>query len=137
MDSKLLGSILLIVGTSIGAGMLALPIVSAQLGFMGSLMLLVACWMVMTLSAFILLEANLWLPHNSNIISMAKATIGPVGQLLAYYVLILRAVVIFFVTCFPLHIYSYLSGFLLFFLQWFLAPLFILASILLITSIVV
>jgi tyrosine-specific transport protein len=91
MHSKLIGSILLIVGSSIGAGMLALPIATAQLGFVGSLVLLFACWFVMTVGAFYILEANLWLPQNSNIISMAKATIGPVGQLIAWanYLLLL------------------------------------------------
>lgn len=91
MDFKLLGSVLLIVGTSIGAGMLALPIVAAQLGFVGSVCMLIACWLLMTVSAFLLLEANLWMPLNSNLISMAKATIGPVGQLIAWvtYLLLL------------------------------------------------
>lgn len=91
MDFKLLGSILLIVGTSIGAGMLALPIATAQLGFLGSLVLLVACWFVMTAGALLILEVNLWLPQNSNLISMARATIGPFGQLIAWatYLLLL------------------------------------------------
>lgn len=91
MDLKLLGSILLIVGTSIGAGMLALPIATAQLGFAGSLILLYACWFVMTVSAFLILEVNLWLPQNSNLISMARATIGPIGQIIAWitYLLLL------------------------------------------------
>ncbi len=84
MDFKLLGSILLIVGTSIGAGMLALPIATAQLGFMGSLILLIVCWMVMTAGAFLILEVTLWLPTNSNMISMAKATLGPIGQIIAW-----------------------------------------------------
>jgi len=91
MDFKLLGSILLIVGTSIGAGMLALPIATAQLGFFGSLILLLICWFVMTAGALLLLEVNLWLPQNSNLISMAKATIGPIGQIVAWitYLLLL------------------------------------------------
>lgn len=91
MDFKLLGCILLIVGTSIGAGMLALPIATAQLGFAGSLLLLFACWFVMTAGALLILEVNLWLPQNSNLISMAKATIGPVGQIIAWatYLLLL------------------------------------------------
>lgn len=91
MDSKLLGSILLIVGTSLGAGMLGLPIVAAQLGFLGSLLLLVSCWFIMTAGAYLILEVNLWLPQNSNLISMAKATIGPLGQVLAWltYLLLL------------------------------------------------
>ena len=91
MDFKLLGSILLIVGTSIGAGMLALPIATAQLGFAGSLLLLFVCWIVMTLGAFLILEVNLWLPQNSNLITMAKITLGPLGQLIAWitYLLLL------------------------------------------------
>lgn len=91
MDFKLLGSILLIVGTSIGAGMLALPIATAQLGFIGSIILLLICWFVMTMGAFLILEVNLWLPQNSNLISMAKVTIGPLGQLVAWitYLLLL------------------------------------------------
>src|SRR3990167_3066784 len=90
-DFKLLGSILLIVGTSIGAGMLALPIATAQLGFVGSLILLFSCWFVMTAGAFLILEVNLWLPQNSNLVSMAKATIGPLGQIISWitYLLLL------------------------------------------------
>ncbi len=91
MTSKVLGSALLIVGTSIGAGMLALPIATAQLGFWGAMGVLGLCWFVMTMSAFYLMEANLWLPMNSNIISMAKVTTGRFGQLAAWitYVLLL------------------------------------------------
>lgn len=91
MDFKLIGSILLIIGTSLGAGMLGLPIATAELGFTGSLVLLIVCWFVMTAGALLLLEVNLWLPHNSNIISMAKATLGPLGQVIAWltYLLLL------------------------------------------------
>lgn len=91
MDFKLIGCILLIIGTSIGAGMLALPIATATLGFIGSVILLFGCWFVMTAGALLILEANLWLPQNSNLISMAKATTGPIGQLVAWasYLLLL------------------------------------------------
>lgn len=84
MRTKLLGSVFLITGTSIGAGMLGLPIASAQLGFVGSVVLLLTCWSVMLISAFLILEVNLWLPQNNNLISMAKATIGPLGQGVAW-----------------------------------------------------
>lgn len=84
MDFKLLGSVLLIVGTSIGAGMLALPIATAQLGFYGSLVLLFTCWFIMTAGAFLLLEVNLWMPTNSNINTMARHTIGPIGQIISW-----------------------------------------------------
>lgn len=89
MDFKLLGSILLIVGTSIGAGMLALPIATAQLGFIGSLILLFACWSVMTAGAFLLLEVNLWMHHTSNLNTMAKATVGPIGQMISWVTMLL------------------------------------------------
>ncbi|MBX3708196.1 MAG: tryptophan/tyrosine permease [Gammaproteobacteria bacterium] len=84
MDFKLLGSILLVVGTSVGAGMLALPIATAQLGFLGSLILLFVCWFVMTAGAFLILEVNLWMPNNSNLNTMARTTIGPIGQIISW-----------------------------------------------------
>lgn len=89
MNSKLLGGILLVVGTTIGAGMLALPVATAALGFWGSTMLLVACWAIMTLCAFLFLEVNLWLPPNTNLISMAGVTLGRGGQVVAWLVYLL------------------------------------------------
>jgi tyrosine-specific transport protein len=89
MNSKLIGSILLIVGTSIGAGMLALPIATAELGFLGSLVLLFIGWIVMTAGAFLLLEVCLWMPHNSNLVTMARRTIGPIGQIIAWVIFLL------------------------------------------------
>lgn len=86
MNSKLIGGILLVVGTTIGAGMLALPVATAQLGFWGSMILLIGCWAVMTACAFLFLEVNLWLPPNSNLVSMAGATLGKSGQAVAWVV---------------------------------------------------
>lgn len=94
MNSKLIGGILLVVGTTIGAGMLALPVATAQLGFFGSIVLLVASWAIMTASAFLFLEVNLWLPPNSNLISMAGATLGRSGQIITwgFYLLLLYSI---------------------------------------------
>lgn len=93
MDNKLLGGILLVVGTSIGAGMLALPVATAEIGFLPAMGLLFFGWLVMTASAFLLLEVNLWLPAESNIISMARTTLGLPGQIIAWltYLLLLYA----------------------------------------------
>jgi len=95
MNSKMIGGILLVVGTTIGAGMLALPLATAQLGFFGSVVLLVACWAIMTASAFLFLEVNLWLPPNSNLISMAGATLGKGGQVVtwAMYLMLLYSII--------------------------------------------
>lgn len=94
MNSKMLGGILLVIGTTIGAGMLALPVATAQLGFWGSVVLLIGCWAVMSACAFLFLEVNLWLPQNSNLISMAGATLGKPGQIIAwlFYLLLLYSI---------------------------------------------
>lgn len=94
MNSKLFGGILLVVGTTIGAGMLALPVATAQLGFWGSIVLLLGSWAIMTACAFLFLEVNLWLPPNSNLISMAGATLGKSGQLVAwvFYTILLYSI---------------------------------------------
>lgn len=86
MSSKLVGGTLLVVGTTIGAGMLALPIATAQLGFVGSIGLLLTCWAIMTACAFLFLEVNLLLPPNSNLVSMAGATLGRTGQAVTWIV---------------------------------------------------
>jgi tyrosine-specific transport protein len=82
--NKMIGAILIIVGTSIGGGMLALPVATAAGGFCNACLLMLACWIAMTFSAFLILEINLWLPTNSNMISMAKATLGAPGRIIAW-----------------------------------------------------
>ena len=84
MDNRLIGGILLIVGTAIGGGMLALPLATAQAGFVNSSLLLFGSWLAMTLSSLLVLEVNLWLPANSNLISMAKVTLGKPGTAVAW-----------------------------------------------------
>lgn len=93
MSSRFIGGILLIVGTSIGAGMLALPVANAATGFWQSTVALFFCWSIMTLGAFCILEANLYLPKGKHMVSMAQATIGPVGLLTCWlsYLLLLYA----------------------------------------------
>lgn len=83
-NSKLIGGILLIVGTSIGGGMLALPVSTAEVGFTNSILFLILCWLVMTVGALLILEVNLRLPAGSSMISMAKSTLGLPGQIIAW-----------------------------------------------------
>ena len=89
MNFKFIGGILLIIGTSIGGGMLALPITTAQRGFLGSVLLLFSAWLFMTAGAFLILEVNLWLPADSNLVSMAKETLGRGGALFAWVIYLL------------------------------------------------
>jgi len=89
--NRLLGAILLITGTCIGAGMLALPISTAAYGFIPSSALFIICWAVMAFSALLILEVTLWLEPGANLITMGKATLGWFGQALAWtaYLLLL------------------------------------------------
>lgn len=84
--SKRLGGILLIIGTSIGGGMLALPIACAKAGLMTSILFLFLCWFIMTAGALLLLEINLQLPKGSNLISMASHTLGIPGKIFTWMV---------------------------------------------------
>ncbi|KTC97681.1 tyrosine-specific transport protein [Legionella erythra] len=83
-NSKFIGGILLIVGTSIGGGMLALPVSTAEVGFTNSIFFLILCWFIMTVGALLILEVNLRLPAGSNMVSMAKSTLGLPGQIIAW-----------------------------------------------------
>lgn len=93
MLSKTIGGVLLIVGTSIGAGMLALPVASSTMGFWPSAILLIVCWLIMTLGALYMTEASLYVGKNKHIISMAAITLGAPGAVIAWlsYVLLLYA----------------------------------------------
>lgn len=89
--TRLLGAILFVAGTSIGAGTLALPLVTAAYGFGPAVLLFLGSWFFMLLAALFMLEVNLWLPREANIISMAKKTLGLGGQITAwvFYLLLL------------------------------------------------
>jgi tyrosine-specific transport protein len=98
--SKLFGGIMLIVGTSIGGGMLALPVSTSVGGFIPSVCLLITCWVFMLMGALCILEANLWLPEHSNLVSMARATLGRYGEFLAWvvYLALLYALLAVYIT---------------------------------------
>jgi tyrosine-specific transport protein len=84
--SRFFGSLLLIIGTSIGAGLLALPVVTANCGFLATVCLLVGCWFVMTAGALFILEVNLRLPKNANMVTMAGRTLGAWGSIVTWVV---------------------------------------------------
>ena len=89
MSKSVVGGILLVVGTSIGGGMLALPMITASLGFFNSMVLFFVVWALMTLSAFLILEINLSLPKGSNLISMARMSLGRTGACVTWFVYLL------------------------------------------------
>ncbi|MGR5261161.1 aromatic amino acid transport family protein [Vibrio astriarenae] len=74
--SRLLGSSLIIAGTTIGAGMLALPLASAAIGFQYSLLLMIFFWALMTYSALLLVEAHQYADHDATLHTLATKLLG-------------------------------------------------------------
>ncbi|MDF1677179.1 MAG: aromatic amino acid transport family protein [Legionellaceae bacterium] len=93
MISKFIGGVLLIVGTSIGGGMLALPMANAAAGLIPSSIALVFCWFIMALGAFLILEVNLYVAPGKHMLSMAHETLGVPGLVITWatYLLLLYA----------------------------------------------
>lgn len=75
-----IGAIALLAGTAIGAAILALPVATAHLGLMRTLLVYGVCWFFMTLGALYLLEVNLASGYGSNLISMSEKTLGQAGK---------------------------------------------------------
>lgn len=79
-----IGATLIITGTAVGAGMLAIPLVMASLGVWTASALLIFCWAVMLYTALQFLEVNLAFPKNSSFSTMASKTLGPVGSVITW-----------------------------------------------------
>lgn len=84
IENKTIGGILLVSGTTIGAGILALPPVTGLAGFYPSLLLFFLYWMYFTFTALLMLEATLWMEDHTNLITMARKTLGRGGVLLSW-----------------------------------------------------
>tara|TARA_Y100001956_G_scaffold82291_2_gene102610 strand:+ start:668 stop:1822 length:1155 start_codon:yes stop_codon:yes gene_type:complete len=81
MNTKLLGSSLIISGTALGAGMLAIPMVLAQFGLLwGTLLMIFICFGT-TYAALLLLEATVKSGGGLGLNSIARKTLGKGGQL--------------------------------------------------------
>jgi tyrosine-specific transport protein len=78
-----LGS-LLIGGTALGAGMLALPLATASGGLIPSWAAYFLSWLFSVATGLLFVEIGLWLPRNANIVSMATALLGNWGKWLAW-----------------------------------------------------
>lgn len=80
MNTKLLGSSLIISGTALGAGMLAIPMVLAQFGLWSGTLLMIVICAGTTYAALLLLEATLKSGGGLGLNSIARNTLGKSGQ---------------------------------------------------------
>lgn len=77
---KILSGSCLVAGTTIGAGMLGIPLATAKAGFYPSLGITIATWVFMFCTGLLVLEVSLWLPSGSNLLSMAGRFLGNRGK---------------------------------------------------------
>lgn len=93
--NRQLGGILLVAGTAIGAGMLALPVLTSFSGFFPSLGLLALCWLFLFTTAWFLLDVNLSIPGEINLITLVGRTLGTTGKIVCWitYLLLLYSLV--------------------------------------------
>lgn len=78
--SKILGSTLIIAGTTIGAGMLALPLASAGLGFTTSLAIMLSLWALMAYTALLMIEIHQHADNDATLHTLAKQFLGTKGK---------------------------------------------------------
>jgi len=83
--NKLFGSMLIIAGTTIGAGMLALPIASAGLGFMVSTAVMVVIWAFMAYTALLMIEVHQFASKDATLHTLAYKLLGRKGQAVASF----------------------------------------------------
>jgi tyrosine-specific transport protein len=83
-QGSVLGGVLLVAGSCIGAGMLALPVITGVSGFIPSLVMFMIAWSFMTATSLLLLEANLSVGHELSLISIAERTLGKWGRLICW-----------------------------------------------------
>lgn len=81
--SKVFGSTLIIAGTTIGAGMLALPLASAGMGFSTSIAIIVSLWALMSFTALLMLELHQYADSSATLHTLATQILGNKGKWIA------------------------------------------------------
>lgn len=84
MKNKILGSALMVAGTTIGAGMLAMPLTSAGIGFGATLLLLVGLWLLLTYTGLLFMEVYQTAKRpDVGVATLAEQYFGMPGRVLA------------------------------------------------------
>lgn len=78
---KQLGAILLVAGTCIGSGMIALPMVLTKLGIIPSILLMVGTWFIMYYTSLVNLELNLQARHGLSLGALGRYFSGRTAEL--------------------------------------------------------
>jgi len=80
------GGTLLITATTIGVGMLGLPVATGPGGFAPATFIYILTWFFMLCTGLLLLEVCTWMPAEANLITMTHRLLGPVGKAVCWVV---------------------------------------------------
>ena len=80
---KTISGTFLIAGTMIGAGMLGIPLVTAPSGLIPGIVSTLIVWFFMYCTGLLFLEATLWMPDGSNVLSIAGRYLGRKGRVIS------------------------------------------------------
>ncbi|PHM30007.1 tyrosine transporter TyrP [Xenorhabdus innexi] len=82
MKNRTIGSTFIIAGTTMGAGMLAMPLAAAGVGFGTTLIMLIALWILMCYTGLLLVEVYQHNKADIGLGTIAKYYLGVTGQVL-------------------------------------------------------
>ncbi|KAL4282744.1 hypothetical protein GQ457_16G007110 [Hibiscus cannabinus] len=85
---SLSSAVFLVAGTTVGAGILAIPAVTQESGFLASAVACILCWIFMVATGLLIAEVNVNTmcelgSGGVSLVSMARRTLGPVGVQIA------------------------------------------------------
>ncbi len=83
MKNRTLGSIFIVAGTTIGAGMLAMPLAASGVGFSVTLLLMIGLWALMCYTALLLVEVYQYQPADMGLSTLSRHYLGKPGQFIA------------------------------------------------------
>lgn len=88
MKNRVFGSTLIIAGTAVGAGMLAMPLTSAQMGFGITFAILFFLWILLTFTALLYAEVHQYSPNDAGIAGITEQYFGLTGKLIVNFILL-------------------------------------------------
>lgn len=97
---KFIGCVMMVAGSAIGAGILAMPMVSAFAGFTTTIIVVLFLWVLLTISGLLIVEASSALPDRAcSFSSMAEKTLGFFGKSVVWvsYLLLLYATLVAYI----------------------------------------
>lgn len=110
-QGSVLGGMLLITGSCVGAGMLGLPILTGLVGFWPSLFLFALACFFMTATGLLIVELDQWFPGRTNYLTMVTDLLGYGGRLLCWvlYLFLFYALLVAYVAGSGIHFSSILG----------------------------